>query len=180
MICIKFRIKKELTEKSHTLTDFFNLCLKFKNPWIKLIERSRPSSAVHSPPGQKDWDLKKKKIDSTLMREVFQSIGIFIPYDQYQIMLSTFQLIKKRYISYEEFMRVFAKTHYPHPFVRKTHCEPKEEEVIVPDYTTTPSRLGNCRNILDQSINSISKYECFSSYSKRKINNKGIVNFWNL
>lgn len=175
------RIKKELTEKSHTLTDFFNLCLKFKNPKTKLVERSRPSSAVYSPTGKKEGELMKgNKIDSTLMREVFQSIGIFIPYDQYQVLLNTFQLTKKRYISYEEFIRVFAKTFYPHPFVRKTHCQPKEEDMRVPDYLTSSSKLVKCRGLKSENINSICKCEEFILYSKPKVFNEEIFNFWNL
>lgn len=77
------------------------------------------------------------------MREVFQTIGIFIPYEQYQVMLSTFELTKKRYITYDEFIRVFSLTHYPAPFVRKTHMEPNKGVTPVPDYSETPKILGN-------------------------------------
>lgn len=127
------RIKKELTEKQITLTQFFNLCLKYKNPNSKMLEQSRPSSAINAfDKARQNSESSVCKIDSHLMRDVFQTISIFIPFEEYQVMLNTFKLTKKRYISYEEFLKVFTKTHYPQPFVRSTHIEPKEVGVSNP------------------------------------------------
>lgn len=53
-------------------------------------------------------------------------MGIFIPFEEYDIMLSAFKLYKKKYITYPEFLKVFAQTHYPQPFIRTTHLDKQE------------------------------------------------------
>lgn len=80
----------------------------------------------------------KSKIDTITMREVLQSVGIFVPYEEYQIMLNAFKLTPKSYLSYQEFLSVFARTHYPQPFVRKTHLEAPEGE-----NESSPKMAGN-------------------------------------
>lgn len=91
------------------------------------------------------------------MRSVLESLGIFIPFEQYDTMLNAFKLSQKKYITYSEFLKVFMKTHYPQPFVRSTHLEPNEEQLDMPEYTTSPTKLRKSSISGAQSVNSLCK-----------------------
>ena len=61
-----------------------------------------------------------------MLRGVLENVGIFVPFEEYEVMLSAFKISKKKYITYPEFLKVFAQTHYPQPFIRTTHLEQTE------------------------------------------------------
>ena len=117
------RVKKELTEKQITLTNLFNFWLKEKDPNWKPLDQIRPSSAIKTYKILKDSELFTNKIDTSLLRGVLENVGIFVPFEEFETMLSAFKLSKRKYITYPEFLKVFAQTHYPQPFVRTTHLE---------------------------------------------------------
>ena len=150
------RIKKELTENQVTLTNLFNMCLKLKNPKAKPCSQIRPKSAINRfkrDSGDDNPDIMKSKIDSGIMRQVLEKIGIFIPVEEFENMLSAFRLDKHKQIAYPDFIRVFVKTDYPQPFTRPPHIEAKEEYASEVDFASTRKSI----NFNATNFNSLSK-----------------------
>ena len=127
-------LNKELTEKQVTLTNLFNICMKFKDPKCKPWAQVRPSSAINRfRAASEAQDMMNRKIEPSILKQVLQKLGIFIPVEEFEIILNAFKMVKNKYISYPDFIRVFVKTDYPQPFTRKNHAE------VIEDYDDAPS-----------------------------------------
>lgn len=153
-------LNKELTESEITLTDLFNMCLRYNNPYSKPWEQVRPSSAINTFRFDKaKRAILNRKIEAQSMKLVLESVGIVVPYDQFERLLNAFHLKRKHQLSYQEFIKVFAETHYPQPFVRSTHLEPTEKSTTpIMDYSSTPKMLSNvATSDLNSAISSASK-----------------------
>lgn len=117
-----------------------------RNPQSKPCSQVRPSSAINRKTNDKEQnEILNRKIDVGILRHVLEKLGIFIPVEQFETMLNAFKVVKNKFISYPDFIRVFVKTDYPQPFMRTTHLEKNEdyEDITQTPYRTTIRQNAN-------------------------------------